>query len=431
LNSTKKALIAAAVAIVFAGGLIFWQVKARKTGPVELTADDMTLLAEDTPPQVRARLATDEQARKDFALDMKRLLSVAEDAQAHDVDKEPETKRQLDFQRSQLLSQFYAEEQGQNATNITDQEVDDYFNQPVNKYKFDQLLADAKSQDPSMGELPEDRLKMIKQRVGRIYIAEKRAVDQGIDKKPNVRLQLMLQHARFLVQKYATDKLQAKIKASDEEIKHYMESHPEADTSQQFRAKAEEIVKRARAGEDFAKLAQEFGTDGTKDKGGDLGWFGPGQMDPDFEKAAYALKPGEISDVVETSFGFHVIKMEERKTETVEGKPKEMVHARHILVRDMSNMGRPPASPKEKARQAIEKEKGEKLLEEIVARSHVKVADNYSVKPPEQQPQQQLPPGFELPEGEPAPQPQQSPAKPATKTPAKPASKSAAKPGQK
>jgi parvulin-like peptidyl-prolyl isomerase len=431
LNSTKKALIAAAVAIVFAAGLIFWQVKARKMGPVELTADDMSMLAEDTPPQVRARLATDDQARKDFALDMKRLLSVAEDAQAHGVDKEPEVKRQLDFQRAQLLSQFYAEEQGQNATNITDQEVDDYFNQPVNKYKFDQLLADAKSQDPSMGELPEDRLKMIKQRVGRIYIAEKRAVDQGIDKKPKVRLQLTLQHARFLVQKYVNDSLQAKIKANDDEIKRYMEAHPEADTTQANRAKAEEIVKRARAGEDFAKLAQEFGTDGTKDKGGDLGWFGPGQMDPDFEKAAYALKPGQISDVVETSFGFHIIKMEERKTETVDGKPKEMVHARHILVRDMSNMGRPPASPKEKARQAIEKEKGEKLLEEIVNRSHVKVADNYSVKPPEQQPSQQLPPGFEMPEGEPEAQPKQSPAKPGTKTPAKPASKGAAKPGQK
>ncbi|HEU4433628.1 MAG TPA: peptidylprolyl isomerase, partial [Pyrinomonadaceae bacterium] len=293
--------------------------------------------------------------------------------------------------------------------------------------KFDQLLADAKSQDPTMGEMPEDRLNMVKQRVGRIYIAEKRAVDQGIDKKPNVRLQLLLQHARFLVQKYAMDNLQAKIKASDEEIKRYMESHPEADNSQQYRTKAEEIVKRARAGEDFAKLAQEFGTDGTKDKGGDLGWFGPGEMDSVFEKAAYALKPGQISDVVETSFGFHIIKMEERKTETVDGKPKEMVHARHILIRDMSNMGRPPASPKEKARQAIEKEKGEKLLEEIVNRSHVKVADNYSVKPPEQQQMQQLPPGFEPPppaDEKPQAQPKESTAKPAAKGQAK-------KPGQK
>ena len=53
MNSTKKALIAAAVAVIFAGGLIFWQVKARRVGPVELTPEDMALIAEDQPPQMR------------------------------------------------------------------------------------------------------------------------------------------------------------------------------------------------------------------------------------------------------------------------------------------------------------------------------------------------------------------------------------------
>ena len=425
MNSTKKALIAAAVAIVFAAGLIFWQVKARKVEAMELTAEDMTLLAEDTPPQVRQRLATDEQARKDFALDMRRLLAVAEEAQAHGVDKAPDVKRQLEFQRTQLIAQAFLSEQGEQGSDITDQEVDAFFSQPVNKYKFDQLLADAKSQDPAMAsqEIPEDRMKMIKQRVGRIYIAEKRAVEQGFDKKPVVRVQLMLQNARFLVQKYAMDKLQQKMKATDQEIKDYLAKHPEPDTDKENRTKAEEVLKRARGGEDFGKLAQEFGSDGTKDKGGDLGWFGPGEMHPDFEKAAYALKPGEISDLVKTPFGFHIIKLEGRKTETVEGKPKEMVHARHILFSDPNrNPFGPPQTPEDKARAAIEKEKGEKLLEEIVARSHVKVADNYQVKPPEQEPAQNMPPSF-------APEPEApAEAKPAA-SPAKP-NKSQAKPKQ-
>jgi parvulin-like peptidyl-prolyl isomerase len=422
LNSTKKALIAAAVAVIFAGGLIFWQVKGRKSEPIELTPDDMTMLAEDQAPQVRQRLAMDEAARKDFARDIRRLFAVAEDAEAHGVGKEPDFKRQLEFQRANILSQFYQQEQGENAVQITDQEVDAYFSQPVNKYKFDQLLADAKSQNPTMAQdIPEDRLKQIKQNVGRIYIAEKRAVDQGIDKKQSVRLQLMLQHARMLVQKYATDTLQNKIKASDEEIKKYLEAHPERDTEQEMRTKAEEVLKRIRAGEDFAKLAQEFGSDGTKDVGGDLGWFGPGRMHPDFEKAAYALKPGEVSDLVKTPFGIHIIKLEGRKTETVDGKPQEMVHARHILFADPNrNPFGPPQTPADKARAAIEKEKGEKLLDEIVSRSHVKVADNYSVKPPEQQPTQNLPPSFGPPDGdEPEAQPKESPAKPAAKPPAK------------
>lgn len=416
MDSTKKALIAAAVAVVFAAGLIFWQVKARHAEPMELTADDMSLLAEDTPPQMRQRLATDENARKDFAKDMRRLLAVAEEAQAHGVDKAPEAKRTLEFQRASIISQLYLQEKGQDGSDVTEAQVDEFFKQPVNKYKFDQLLADAKSQNPAMAELPEERLKEIKQNVGTIYITEKKAVDEGFDKKPAVKVQLMLQHARFLVQKYANESLQKKVTATEDEIKAYMAKHPEPDTDKQNRAKAEEVLKRIRGGEDFAKLAQEFGTDGTKDKGGDLGWFGPGQMHPDFEKAAYALKPGEVSELVTTPYGVHIIKLEERKTETVEGKPKEMVRARHILFRDPnSNPFGPPQSPQDKAKAAIEKEKGQKLLDDIVSRSHVKVAENYSVKPPEAEPAMNLPPGVAPPPSgeQPAAQPKESPAKPA------------------
>jgi len=421
LNSTKKALIAAAVAVVFAGGLIFWQVKARHAEPMELTADDMSILAEDTPPQMRQRLATDENARKDFAKDMRRLLAVAEEAQAHGVDKSPEVKRTLEFQRASIISQLYLQEKGQDGSDVTEAQVDEYFKQPVNNYKFDQLLADAKSQNPAMAELPEERLKEIKQNVGTIYITEKKAIAEGFDKKPIVKVQLLLQHARFLVQKYANDSLQKKVAATEEEIKEYMAKHPEPDTDKESRAKAEEVLKRIRGGEDFAKLAQEFGSDGTKDKGGDLGWFGPGQMHPDFEKAAYALKPGEVSELVKTPYGVHIIKLEERKTETVDGQPKEMVRARHILFRDPnSNPFGPPQTPQDKAKSAIEKEKGQKLLDDIVARSHVKVAENYSVKPPEAEPAMNLPPGMapppQQPPGEkPAAQPKQSPAKPEPK----------------
>jgi peptidyl-prolyl cis-trans isomerase C len=84
-------------------------------------------------------------------------------------------------------------------------------------------------------------------------------------------------------------------------------------TKKAARAKIDAVLKRARAGEDFAALAKEHSQDGSAAQGGDLGFFSRGQMVPPFDQAAFALKPSEISDVVTTQFGYHIIKLIERK----------------------------------------------------------------------------------------------------------------------
>jgi parvulin-like peptidyl-prolyl isomerase len=69
-----------------------------------------------------------------------------------------------------------------------------------------------------------------------------------------------------------------------------------------------EIKAKLSSGESFSKLAQQFSIDVSKKRGGDLGLFGRGVMVKEFEKAAFALEKGQISDVVKTQFGYHIIK---------------------------------------------------------------------------------------------------------------------------
>ena len=71
---------------------------------------------------------------------------------------------------------------------------------------------------------------------------------------------------------------------------------------------ARSLLKRLKTGARFETLAKEFSECPSKSKGGDLGWFGPGKMDRKFEEAVKRLRPGRISDVVHTQFGYHIIK---------------------------------------------------------------------------------------------------------------------------
>lgn len=85
------------------------------------------------------------------------------------------------------------------------------------------------------------------------------------------------------------------------------------DEKKKAKEKAEGLLKKIKAGEDFATLAKTESTCPSGKQGGDLGQFGKGQMVPPFEKVAFALKPGEVSDVVETQFGYHIIKLTEKQ----------------------------------------------------------------------------------------------------------------------
>lgn len=113
------------------------------------------------------------------------------------------------------------------------------------------------------------------------------------------------------------------IEVTDEDIEAYFEENKEDfKQAEEVRAShilvedeatAKEVLEKINAGEDFADLAAEYSTDSTAENGGDLGFFGTGKMVEAFETAAFALDIDEVSDVVETKYGFHIIKVTDKK----------------------------------------------------------------------------------------------------------------------
>jgi len=135
----------------------------------------------------------------------------------------------------------------------------------------------------------------------------------------------------LLIENYMNDYFASKILVSEEEVqKAYGEDKTASvrhillltqekneEEKAEIHKKMEEILSRAKKGEDFAGLAKAYSEDpGSKDNGGLYENFGRGQMVPPFEEAAFSVPIGEISDIVETAFGYHIIKVMDRKKET-------------------------------------------------------------------------------------------------------------------
>ncbi len=83
-----------------------------------------------------------------------------------------------------------------------------------------------------------------------------------------------------------------------------------------------ELKQRAEEGEDFARLAEEYSDGPSASRGGELGWFSRGRMVPEFEEVAFEMEPGEVSDIVQTDFGLHILKVEDRRQDIPEDEEK-------------------------------------------------------------------------------------------------------------
>lgn len=419
MKATTKAIIAAAVAVAAAVLLVLWQ--ARNHGGyaplTSLSPEDMSLLTDGFSPMQRLKLSDSPEERKKLAEDVRQLLAVANEAHEKGYTDRPEVKRQLEMMRTIVIAQTYGKKQRDAKAEgwmPKPEEVEAFTKNPENMKQVEEYMEDVKKLGllPEGQEITEDLKTRFRQQWAPMAILAQKGRAAGIEKERSTQLQIQFQQAVALDNIYESD-LAKKMEPSDAEIQDYISKHPEltqkAETEKAARDKAEDLRKRAAAGEDFDKLAKENSDEpGAKESGGDLGWFGHGRMVKPFEEAAFALKDNEISPVVESPFGFHVIQVLGHRTGKTEDNPmtgakggedEEQIHARHILIKSGAaspNPMAPPKSARDTAKEAILAEKRKKTVEEIAERSKSKVTvpEDFPVKAPEVPQNMGMPPGM-------------------------------------
>ena len=332
---------------VLASGLLFVQCSSSSTKAVKLTARDMQLIFQELlPPQQQQEINSDPEGKKQLVENIKKLLAVAQVAEQEGYAEHADLKSQMSFQLDRVMNEAYKKKNPD--AKATDDEINAYY--LGHPKEFEDFLAANPRASQQQGAQRDE----LKKQVGEFKVIAERARKEGLDRDDLTRLQLLFTRSQTLAGAYLGDlQKNADKLVADTDVEQYFKDHPsdfdevrvrhilvstqpkqEAEdendkdakdkktpekpktlTKEEARKKSEELLARARKGEDFAKLASENSDDpGSKDKGGEYDFFGHGKMVPEFEKAAFALKPGEISDLVETQFGFHIIKLEERRS---------------------------------------------------------------------------------------------------------------------
>lgn len=164
------------------------------------------------------------------------------------------------------------------------------------------------------------------------------------------------------------------VEVTDEEIQaQYDRQNTELNARHILVADAETaatVKEQLDGGADFAELAQEYSSDGSAAEGGDLGWFGVGAMVPEFEQAAYDLEVDEISEPVQSQFGFHIIQVTEKRelegAEPLEGQEEDIRSELAMQNADQAALLPKIAALMEEANVEIQDEDLEGALDEIM-----------------------------------------------------------------
>ena len=396
MKVSRQVLFGGLAAAALAAGLVWFSRRPAPADPVNLETREMELLVGAMMgPAEREQLAASAEQRQHFTRRIKEVLAVGRLAEEQGYAARPEVQSQIDYQSEVILNDAYQKRHpGAQAGEAESRAYAQSHPAEFETYLKYNPQYRAEAQGPGRDE--------VGRRFGAFKMLAERARREGIDRDKGVRLQLALERRRLLAANYIDGLMKNPEKLVGEaEIAQYFSSHqaefdevharqilvsarppaatappgreaapaaapspaptPSALVEEEARQRALALLRRVRAGEDFARLASETSDDArTREKGGDLGYIGRGQVVAPVEQAAFSLRPGEVSDPVKSKLGFHLVKVEDRRARALESDPA-------IRQRIISR---------------LQDEKLRRHLDDISARSQIQVAGDFKVLDP-------------------------------------------------
>lgn len=443
MSTLTKGLILIGVILLMGIGLIFWKntVGGHHRIVENISKEEMEMILADENPMMLRQIANDPEAKKEIGKNIEEMFALAAQAKADGLASDINVQRELENMEIEMMALNYGKEVNQDDNTslpplerIGEDRVNQFYegNPPTfwNYLGFDpnsasgreaafQRFLDSKIElMKKLGrnipkEIPEDQLKQARDYFAKTRIYYNEALEKINAPKENeqeaerwanfarkVELQTKFQKAQFLASLYQQN-LAEKVKITKEDIAKYLKENPEIDKEKVAKEQAEQVLQRIKNGEDFAALAKEFSEDpGSKEKGGLYEGITEGSFVPEFEQAVFSLQPGDVApEPVKSKFGYHIIKLEKfGEKPGADGQPRRSFDARHILfsttIKDLEDPSAREMPVEDFVRAKLEKEKQEKLLEEIKKNNPVQVATDFEIKVPEMPESPSLPPGM-------------------------------------
>jgi peptidyl-prolyl cis-trans isomerase C len=389
----KTGLKTIALVIISLGVLTLGGYYAQRTlssrKAIKLNKQDMELLLGTLPPAQLKEMQSSPDQKKQLVQSLKEVLAVGRAAELAGYADRPNVKTEIAFQVDLVLNNAYSKKNP--GAKATPEETAAYNQKNPNEFDSFMQSRPAQVQQRAQGAQREQ----FKEQFAEFKVLAGKARKDKLDRDRGTEVEIMVNRYNILASEYEKDLENSDKLVTDDSIQQYYAEHqndyeevrarhilistsappqqqqdpsdsakkppePKALSKEEARAKAQSILDRIHKGEDFAKLAQENSDDtGSKTQGGDVGYFTRGKMVPAFEQAAFSLKPGEVSGIVESPFGYHIIKVEDH---------------RMPLVSD--------AKVNQEITGKLKQDKIKEKLDAIVNKSRVQVAEDFDIPSP-------------------------------------------------